>query len=221
MVAHYFKSRKTFDFRPHPFELGNILGLKKGYEDNHFLLKVYNLDDGSFYDYYVYHLQYYLSLKNSSEKDFFSHAWQITFSRIAHFERKNLFSAKHSLDTSNIRKLRELRIFLAPLDNWNIRPNDMLIKEKEKQIEGLRVELEILSTKLSDLEKYEVSVKPMVQGEYLPTFIDLLQQMRNVTLRMGGSYCPVIMKSPITKWSRNILPTMAKIYRSIPSGIIL
>ncbi|MGF7025216.1 MULTISPECIES: hypothetical protein [Sphingobacterium] len=185
MVAYYFKERKVFDFRPHPFELCNILGLKKVYEDKHFLLKVYNLIDGSFYDYYLYHLQYYLSVKNSSEKDFISHVWQITSSRIAHFERQVPFSSKHSLYISNIRKLREFRIFLAPLDKWNIKPNHTIVKEKEKQIIGLRAELEILSKKLSDLEKYEVSVKPMIQDDHLPTFIDLLQQMRNLTLPNG------------------------------------
>lgn len=199
MVAHYFKARKVFDFRPHPFELGNILGLKKGYEDNHFLLKVYNLDDGSFYDYYLYHLQYYLSLKNSSEKDFFSHVWQITSSRIAHFERQDPFSSKHSLYTSNIRKLREFRIFLAPLDKWNIRPNDMLLTEKDEQISELKSELEILRNKLADLEKYEVSVKPMVQDEHLPTFIDLLQQMRNLKLPSGRKLLVSDHESPFYK----------------------
>gem|GEM_PF-2179517 len=32
MTATYFKARKAFDFNPNPFELGNILGLKMGYE---------------------------------------------------------------------------------------------------------------------------------------------------------------------------------------------
>jgi len=51
MTATSFKARKAFDFNPHPFELGNILGLKMGYEDNHFLLKVYDLEEKIFQDY--------------------------------------------------------------------------------------------------------------------------------------------------------------------------
>lgn len=49
MTATYFKARKAFDFNPNPFELGNILGLKMGYEDNHFLLKVYDLEEKIFH----------------------------------------------------------------------------------------------------------------------------------------------------------------------------
>jgi len=30
MGLNYFKSRKRFDFSPHPFDVGNILGLKWG-----------------------------------------------------------------------------------------------------------------------------------------------------------------------------------------------
>lgn len=44
MGLNYFKSRKRFDFSPHPFDAGNILGLKRGYGNNHFLLKIYGLD---------------------------------------------------------------------------------------------------------------------------------------------------------------------------------
>jgi hypothetical protein len=138
-----------------------------------------------FDDYYLYHLNHYLSLKNSSEKDFFSHVWQITSSRIAYFEWQDPFSQKHSLHTSNIRKLMEFCIFLAPLDKWNIRPNHMLIKEKDEEITRLKAEIEVLTKKFSDLEKYEVSVKPMVQDEHLATFIDLLQQLKSLTLPNG------------------------------------
>jgi len=48
----------------------------------------------------------------------------------------------HSLHISNIRKLNEFLDFLAPLDKWNFRPNDMLIKEKDEEICRLRAELE-------------------------------------------------------------------------------
>jgi len=199
MVEHYFKPRKIFDFSPHPFDLGNILGLKKGYEDNHFLLKVYNLDDGSFYDYYLYHLKHYLSLHHTAEKEFFSHVWQIVSARIAHFERQDPFSSKHALHVSNIRKLNEFLEFLAPLDRWNIRPNDNLIKEKDDEIARLRSEIEILRNKLADLDKYEVSVKPMIQDEHLPTFIDLLQQMKNLSLPNGRKLLVSDHESPYYK----------------------
>lgn len=195
----YFKARKAFDFNPHPFDLGNILGLKMGYEDNHFLLKVYDLEEKIFQDYYQYHLEYYLSGGNRSEKDFFSHVWHIVSDRIDYFKGQDPFSSKHSLHISNIRKLNEFLDFLAPLDKWNIRPDDMLIKEKDEEICRLRAELEALQKKLDDLEKYEVSVKPMVQDDHLATFIDLIQQLKNLTLPNGRKLLVSDYESPYYK----------------------
>ncbi|MFE2861410.1 MULTISPECIES: hypothetical protein [Sphingobacterium] len=199
MALHYFKPRTAFDFSPHPYELGNILGLKNGYEDNHFLLKIYGLEEGAFSDYYRYHLKFYLSGGNRSEKEFFSHVWHIVSGRIAYFVGQDPFSSKHALHVSNTRKLNEFLAFLVPLDKWNIRPNDMLIKEKDEEIARLRSELEILRTKLSDLDKYEVSVRPMIQDEHLPTFIDLLQQMKNLTLPNGRKLLVSDHESPYYK----------------------
>ena len=68
------------------------------------------------------------------------------FPRIAYFERQYPFSQKHSLHTSNIRKLREFCIFLAPLDKWNIKPNHLLIKEKKEEFTRLRAEIEVQKT---------------------------------------------------------------------------
>lgn len=199
MTATYFKARKAFDFNPHPFDLGNILGLKMGYEDNHFLLKIYELEKNVFQNYYHFHLEYYLSEGNRSEKEFFSHVWNIVSDRINYFKGQDPFSAKHSLHISNIRKLNEFLDFLALLDKWNIRPNDLLIKEKDGEIMKLRAELEMLQKKLADLEKYEVAVKPMVQDDHLPTFIDLLQQMKNLTLPNGRKLLVSDHESPYYK----------------------
>src|SRR5690554_384071 len=72
---YYFKSRKRFDFWPHPFDVGNILGLKRGYCNNHFLLKIYVIDNAEFEDYYTYHLNYFLSKGQGAEKEFLSYVW--------------------------------------------------------------------------------------------------------------------------------------------------
>ncbi len=63
----------------------------------------------------------------------------------------------------------------------------------------LRAELEILQKKLADHEKYEVSVKPMVQDDHLPTFMDLLQQMKNLTLPNGRKLLVSDHESPYYK----------------------
>ncbi|WP_286849203.1 hypothetical protein, partial [Sphingobacterium sp. UBA7253] len=199
MPQHYFKARKAFDFKPSPFAIGTIKGVPNGYEDNHFLLKIYGLEKAAFSYYYQYHLEYYLSGGNRSEKEFFSHVWYIVSDRIDYFKGQDPFSSKHALHISNVMKLGEFLEFLTPLDKWNIRPNDMLIKEKDEEIAKLRSELEILQNKLADLEKYEVSVKPMIQDEHLPTLIDLLQQMKNLTLPNGRKLLVSDHESPYYK----------------------
>lgn len=87
MLTNYFKARRPFVFSPHPYELGNVLGLKQGYEDNHFLLKIYNMEESSFQDYYRYHMEYYLSKYATSEREFFSHVWHIVSDRIDYFKQ--------------------------------------------------------------------------------------------------------------------------------------
>jgi hypothetical protein len=58
--------------------------------------------------------------------------------RIEHFERKDPFSSEHPLHQSNIGKLTEFQQYLATRDKWNIRPNDVLLKEKDGKIAELR-----------------------------------------------------------------------------------
>jgi hypothetical protein len=192
MTATYFKARKAFNPNPHPFELGNILGLKRGYEDNHFLLKVYDMEEKIFHDYYQYHLQYYLSQENRSEKDFFSHVWHIVSDRIDYFKGQNPFSSKHSLHVSNIMKLKQFLDYLSPKDQWNVRPNDILIKEKDELIAKLRKEVKTLSD-------FRPQRKIEIYDDYHTTVIDLFQQMQKLKLPNGAPLLRKDMLSPYYK----------------------
>lgn len=64
MSSKYFKYRRAFQRNVHPYDLGVLTGLKRGCDDNHFLLKVYKLDASAFEDYYRYHLECYLEKTN-------------------------------------------------------------------------------------------------------------------------------------------------------------
>src|SRR5690554_1446483 len=88
------QKQKALRFCPHPFGVGNILGLKRGYGNNHSLLKIYGLDKAEFEEYYTYHLNYFLSSGQDAEKDFLSHVWYIVQKRIEHFERKDPFTSE-------------------------------------------------------------------------------------------------------------------------------
>src|SRR5690606_11105698 len=156
MGLNYFKSRKRFDFCPHPFDVGNILGLKRGYGNNHFLLKIYGLDKAEFEEYYTYHLNYFLSTGQDSAKDFLAHVWHIVQKRIEHFERKDPFTSEHPQHLSNIEKLTEFQRYLGTRDKWNVRPNDVLVKEKDGKIAELQARIQDLEERVPELSKYGV-----------------------------------------------------------------
>lgn len=199
MGLNYFKSRKRFDFSPHPFDVGNILGLKRGYGNNHFLLKIYGLDKTEFENYYTYHLNYFLSKGQGAEKEFLSYVWYIVQKRIEHFERKDPFSSEHPRHQSNIGKLTEFQQYLDTRDKWNIRPNDVLLKEKDEKIAELQARIQDLEEQLKAHTKYGVAQKVYVEDGYLPTLIDLIQQVREVGLPNGRSLLKSDHHSPYYK----------------------
>lgn len=199
MSSEYFKARKPFDRRPHPYELGNILGLKKGYADNHFLLKIYGLEAQLYEDYYLFHLQYYISKRTGTEKEFLKHVWHIVENRIAYYRAQDPFSTKHALYLSNIEKLAAFLECVAKRDRWDIRPNDVLIREKNATIAELALEIETLNKRLEELKKFEVSVKAMIQDGHLPTFMDLIHQLKDLSLPNGRKLLKADYDSPYYK----------------------
>jgi len=199
MGLKYFKSRKRFDFSPHPFDVGNIFGLKTGYGDNHFLLKIYGLDKAEFEAYYTHHLNHFISTGKGTEKDFLAHVWQIVQKRIEYFERKDPFSSGHPRHLSNIGKLTELQQYLGTRDKWNIRPNDVLLKEKDGKIAELEAHILDLEEQLKAHTKYGISQKVYVEDGYLPTLIDLIQQLRVVELPSGRNLLKSDHHSPYYK----------------------
>ncbi|MCL7987054.1 hypothetical protein M8998_03760 [Sphingobacterium sp. lm-10] len=171
----------------HPFELGNVLGMKKGYEDNHFLLKMYSIDHSYFNSFYSFHLEYFLNHNPSQrEKAFFAHVWSIVSARIIFFETRDPFSRKHPRYVSNIQKLEEFRNFLSNYDHDNMLPQEILIKKKDALITELQSKLDERDKRLKTLEQYEVSLKIMIQDNHLPTFIDLIHQIKELTLPGSG-----------------------------------
>jgi len=201
MSSKYFKYRKAFQRNAHPYDLGVLTGLRRGSDDNHFLLNIYKLEPSSFEEYYRYHLDHYLSKneEKTSEKEFFAHVWQRVARRIEYFERKDPFSSKHALYMSNIEKLQEFQKFLLPRDKWNIAPSDVLLKEKDAKIAELYQKIEALEKELEDLKEFNVAVKAMIQDEHLPTFIDLIHQIKDLSLPNGRKLVRSDYDSPYYK----------------------
>ncbi len=200
MSSKFFKYRKAFQRNAHPYDLGVLTGLRRGSDDNHFLLNIYKLEPSSFEGYYQYHLDHYLAKdEGNSEKEFFAHVWQRIERRIEYFERKDPFSSKHALYMANIDKLQEFQKFLLPRDRWNIAPSDVLIKEKDAKIAELNEKIEALEKKLRKFEAFNVSGKAMIQDEHLSTFMDLIHQIKDLSLPNGRKLVRSDFDSPYYK----------------------
>ncbi|WP_231427718.1 hypothetical protein [Pedobacter sp. Leaf250] len=199
MKASFFKPRKSFSFSPHPFDIGNIIGLWHSHDDNHFLLKIYSLDEDRFADFYSYHLQYVLEKKIAKKEDFFKHVWQTVENRVRHFEMQDPFSRQHALHKSNIQKLQAFHRYLDSIDEWNARPSHLLIAEKDSVIRRQLSEIESLKLKLSELTVFEVTQKVWVDEGYLPTLIDLVLQLKELELDSGRKLLKSDHKIPYAK----------------------
>jgi len=157
------------------------------------------MDEKDYSNYYIYHLKYALENKLASSEDFFRHVWQIVQSRIKHFEMQDPFSNNHAMHRQNLAKLQQFQKYLASIDEWNARPANIVIAEKDDLIQNQKQEIEKLNTKLAELNEYEVSLKILIDDGHLPTFIDVIQQLRELQLPSGRKLIKSDHKSPYSK----------------------
>lgn len=185
MSISYFKPRKRFSFTFHPYDLGTFMGLWYNHDDNHFLLKIYKIDQTEFSNFYSHHLNYVLENNLLNEEDFFRHVWQIVRNRIKHFEVQNPFSTNHGVHRESLKKLNQFEKYLKSIDKWNARPHHLVIEEKENIIQKQKKTIEELQARLDELKVFEVSQKIRIEEGFIPTFIDLLKQIEKVELPSG------------------------------------
>lgn len=116
MRISYFKPCKPFNFSPDPYDIGNPIGAWQKYEDNHFLSKLYKLDEDKFEEFYKYHLNH--SLKNNvcGEEAFFLKVWEIVEDRIKNLKGKDPFSSYHDRYIFRIEKLQQFQKYLNSID---------------------------------------------------------------------------------------------------------
>lgn len=199
MNVSYFKPRKSLSFSANPFDLGTIMGLWHNHDDNHFLLKIYRIEEKEFADYYNYHLNYSLENNLVNQEEFFRHVWQIVQTRIKHFEIQDPFSSNHAMHRQNLAKLQQFQKYLKSIDEWNARPSHIVIAEKDEIIQNQKQEIEKLNAELAELNQYEVSLKILIDDGHLPTFIDVIQQLRELKLPSGRKLIKSDHKIPYAK----------------------
>src|ERR1700744_6439510 len=105
MPNKYFKPHERFNRNPHKYDIGIFTGLKKGYEDNLFIKKLFTLPEQEYADYYQYHLSYFLGKEPQGEQEFFTFVWQIVLIRIRFIETKDPFNSSHATDMELLAKL--------------------------------------------------------------------------------------------------------------------
>lgn len=199
MKKPYFKPRKAFSFSPHPYDIGTALGLWRNHDDNHFLLKIYNLNEIDFDNYYNYHMSYSLENNITNEENFYRYVWQIVKNRVRHFEQQDPFSRSHATHVNNLDKLQQFQKYLNSIDKWNARPPHLIIAEKDELIIQQRQEIDELKGKLNQLNEYEVVQKIRIEEDHLATLVDLIKQLRELKLPFGRLLLRCDNKSPYSK----------------------
>lgn len=187
MNLNYFKPRKRFDFSPHPYEVGHLIGSWQKYEDNHFLNKLYEVDLNKFDEFYKYHLAYALEENTCSEEAFFVQVWETVENRIKNLKAKDPYSTYHDRYVFRIGKLQQFQKYLNSIDEWNARPAYVVVAEKEEIIRKQKKEIEELQARLDALKVYEVSQKIWIKEGYLTTVIDLFKKMEKLEVPGGGN----------------------------------
>jgi hypothetical protein len=193
----FFSFRRRLDFSPNRFEIGNPIIQNKVQADNFFLKKLYNLSEDQFEAYYNFHLSYFLESDSSQAEAFFKHVHDIVVNRIKHFKRLDPFSNKYSRGLEPTRKLESFLRFLKSIDCWHqTEPLESVIGDKDNLIDKLKQRIAELEGQLKEVSKYDVAEKIVINKGGLPAFMDLIEQLQDLTLLNGNKLTRSQTQSP-------------------------
>ena len=199
-MSHYnFKHQGFFDFSPHPYDVGNPFGKWQGYEDNHFIRKLLKLNDDQYSSYYQHHSDDYIDGERGTPEQFFKIVWGLVQNWIDILKRKNPIGRDHPNDVIKINKLNAFHNFMVGIDKWNARPPDVVNAEMEKTIAIQREHIKKLEERLATLNEFEAAQKVWIEEGYLPTFIHLFLQIRDLTVKGSRNLLKSDHKSPYYK----------------------
>jgi hypothetical protein len=187
MPNKYFKPHEPFDRNPHKYDIGIFVGLKKGYEDNLFIKKLFTLPEQEYPDYYHYHLSYFLGKEPQGEQEFFSFVWQIVLRRIKYLEIKDPFNSSHALDMEILEKLLQFQKYLRSIDLWNTQKTlPEIIAEQQDEIRKQQEQITNLKTELKAAKKLETGDYINIADGYLLSFLDICLQIQDTVLPENG-----------------------------------
>lgn len=191
----YFKHRDCWDLYPHPYEIGNLFFFKPKLEGNFFCNKVRSIQQTEYKPLFFFHQQFYLQKHPGQQQHFFKHVLDLIQHRIEHYRAKDIYKdAEETLN--NLKALNAFKIVLTELDEWDTNKNlETLLTEKEIEIASYKKEVEELKNIIKTAGKYDAESKIRIMEGTLPALIDLVQQMRVLTLPDGRKFCSVQSQS--------------------------
>ncbi|RZL08949.1 MAG: hypothetical protein EOO89_22115 [Pedobacter sp.] len=183
MITNYFKHRSRFNFLPNTFEIGRPLFQNKKLEDNFFLLRLYELKQDHYGEYYRFHLNEFLKNYPLQEEAFFTHVRDLTINRIKYFKRTDPFAGKYVTNMRSATILENFYQYLQSVDKWHTsKPIEAVINEKDELIKQLKGQVKQLEEQVKAYHKYEPSEKIAINKGSLPVFIDIVLQLQELTL---------------------------------------
>lgn len=187
MPNKYFKPHEAYNLNPHRYDIGTIIGLKSGFEDNLFIRKLFTLPEQEYSAYYSYHLAYYLVKEPHGEQEFFTFVWQIVLRRINFISHKNPFNSSHATDMEILEKLQHFQKYLRSIDQWNTQKTlPEIIADQQEEIRKQQSEIAILKEDLKTARKLETDDYINIADGYLLSFLDLCLQMQEALLPDNG-----------------------------------
>ncbi|HTK20561.1 MAG TPA: hypothetical protein VL442_13635, partial [Mucilaginibacter sp.] len=193
----FFRFRGRFDFSPNRFEIGNPIIQNKVQSDNFFLKKLYQLSEDQVDGYYNFHLSYFLESRPNQEEAFFNYVYGIVTTRISYLNSLNPFSGTAKRNVEPKKRFEAFLEFLKTVDRWHtMQPLESVIGEKDKQIDKLTARIAELEAQLKEATKYDVPEKVVIDKGSFPAFMDMFEQIQNLTVPNGNKLTRSQTQSP-------------------------
>lgn len=185
MPNKYFKAHEAYNLNPHRYDIGNIIGLKNGYEDNLFIKKLFTLPELEYKAFYQYHLAYFLGKQTDGEEEFFTFVWQIVLRRINFIEHKNPFNSSHATDMEILGKLTNFQKYLRSIDQWHTQKTlPEIIADQVELIRNQQSEIADLKAELKEARQWDGYIN--VRSEQALAILDLFLQMQKLKAPDGN-----------------------------------
>jgi hypothetical protein len=183
MSISFFRFQNRFNFKPHRHDIGRPIFQDKKLEDNFFVLKIYQLKQADYEEFYRYQENYYLKKNPSQEEAFFKHIYDVVTHRIEYFKNLKPFTKEYRRGLEPTRKLEAFLAYLKTIDKWHkTEPIESVISEKNVLIDQLKNRIIELENQLKEVTKYDAGEKIVINKGSLPAFMNLVHDIQELTL---------------------------------------